>query len=795
MSTVSPAPSVKTLLDPVIQELLNQEQDISKDVWNDKYRYGDEQSYADTNRRICRGIYSKDPQANLYEAEACSLMDARIWAPGGRIQAGAGTNKRVTLLNCYVNGKIDDNMESIMEGVSNAALTQQQGGGIGNGFGNVRPAGAIVVRTGSVSSGVFPFADMWHSMCQTIMSSGSRRGAMMLTLPDWHADLYRPKADYIDLFRVKQEKGRLTNFNISVLITDKFMKALEEDKLWDLGFTIPPADKAELVDQYPVGDGRIFYVYNRVPARQIFDKLTEATYTYAEPGVLFIDVVNGMNNLWYCEQIEATNPCGEQPLPPHGACDLGAVNYAMLVKRPFTAHAEIDFDLLKLAAGRGQRFLDNVLDVTHYPLKAQETEAREKRRTGNGILGLGNLLQMMGVRYGSPLSIEITRELLSTHRDAVYQSSIDMAKERGPFPLFDKDKFMKGKFIAKLPVELRDQIAEHGMRNGVTGTIAPTGNTSLVYGNVSGAAEPSFEFEYTRMVLQKDGTRKPYRIQDFGWRAYKAVNKLNDSLKPGDTLLPDYMVTALQLTVEEHLQIQAVCQEYIDASISKTINVPAEMPYEEFKNVYTRAYQLGLKGCTTYRPSGVRGAVLISDTEATKVAPAPKDPVIKVKDRPLTLFGVTYKLPDGNGGNMFLTVNCDPSTKNIFEVFLRDNTNNEYVEHAGRNLSLLLRANVPIKEIRQQLRRSGGQLSIWYNGKSFSSQLQLLDYVVFDQAANYFKTLNLPVDDLTIQEPPEPIEPIVNRPVAHSKPCPDCGAGLRSEAGCLKCNECGYSKC
>lgn len=797
-----------------IRQALGSVPALTQLVWDMKYRYklpdgtSNEDSPSATNERVVKGVFAKDPRAEEFIPTAIWMHENLLWCPGGRVMAGVGTPKRVTAINCFVSPIIEDSMPSIMQGLEVAALTQQMGGGIGMDFSTLRPNGAIVKGVGSISSGPLSFMRMWHWMCSTIMSSGSRRGAMMATLSDSHPDIYRPfihteagkqhvaklldegysvESIPMDFITCKHLPGQLTNFNISVLVSEKFMQALDKQEMWDLGFGVEPANAADLVDKYKT-QGKMFYVYCRVPAQEIWDKILRSTYDYAEPGVIFIDKINEMNNLWYCEELHCTNPCGEQPLPPNGDCNLGALNYAMLVRKPFTKHAEIDFNLLRVAAAVGQRYLDNVLDVAIFPTVDQQAESIAKRRTGQGFMGLGTMLQMMGVRYGTPKAVEITREVVRAHRDAVYQASIQLAQERGTFPLYDAEKFQKGKFVKRLPKELRDQLEEHGIRNGVTMTVAPTGTTAPYLWNTSTGVESDYDLDHTRFVKQADGTKKPVRVETFGWTLYKNLNMLDPLLTPGDVTLPDYMVTALQLSVDEHLVMQAAAQDYIDASISKTINIPEDMPFEEFKNVYRKAYELGLKGCTTYRPSKVRGSVLVSNTK--KEEPKKED-LPRVKERPAALHGVTYKAPDGRGGSMFITVNQDPITKHVFEVFLRDNSGNEYVENAGRNLSLLLRADVPVKDIRQQLKRSGGPLSIWYEGKNFSSQLQLLDYVVFEQAAKYFLTFDANLAD---------VESLITVPqgVAGSEiglPCPDCGAALVSQDSCLKCSECLYSKC
>lgn len=424
-----------------------------------------------------------------------------------------------------------------------------------------------------------------------------------------------------------------------------------------------------------------------------------------------------------------------------------------------------------------------------------------KRRVGQGFLGLATALKMLQLRYGSPQSLDMIRNITSTHRDAVYNASIDLAIERGPFPLFDKDKYLKGAYIQKLPPWIRERIAEHGIRNGVNQTVAPTGNTSIYYHNPSSGIEDSFAFDYERNVLVAPGQRERYRVEDFGWRAYKAAHGLAPETKPTDVVLPDYMSTALELSIDDHLNVMAVVQEYVDASISKTINCPPDISFEEFKGVYTKAYALGLKGCTTYRPSDLRGSVLIQpDSKDKKASKAEKKSATrKVKDRPPCLPGLTYKIPDGNGGSMFVTVNCDPDTKMPMEVFLRDNTGNPYVEHAGRTLSLLLRAGVPVKEVRQQLKRSGGTSSTWYNGKMFTSSLQLLDEVIFNQAVPYFQLGDWSFQDedgcstFELQREPEDAASVTTK--VAGKLCPKCDSPLEMSEGCMKCTSCLYSKC
>lgn len=574
-------------------------------IWNEKYRHKSPDGFSlehtkdDTHQRVVGGVYAQDPKQYIEGPRALKAMQAGLWCPGGRVHAGAGTNKRVTLMNCFVSGVIQDSLASespgvgIMDSLRDAAITQQMGGGIGMDFSTLRPKGAVVKRTGSISEGPLVFMDMWDAMCSTIQSSGSRRGAMMGVLSVSHPDI-------LNFIKAKREKGRLTNFNISVLVTDSFMKAVKNDDIWWLGHKSPPASYT--------GTEQDWYLYETVRAKDLWGEILHNTYEHAEPGIIFIDRINYENNLYYCEDINATNPCGEQPLPPYGTCNLGAVNLAKMVENPFTDNAYIDFNVLKDTVDIGMRFLDNVLDITIYPLEKQAEEARAKRRTGLGITGLANMLQQLKIRYGSNESMVIVREVMREIRDQAYRSSVNLSKERGPFGQFKKQMFLSNPFIQRLPQDIQQGIREYGIRNGVLLTIAPTGTTSIYYGNVSSGIEPTFSFTHYRKVRRQDGGFDEFEVEDYGYKTYREM--VLGGGKPNGEGLPDYMVTALELSVDEHLKIQAVCQEYVDSSISKTINCPADMSFEDFGEVYTKAYEMGLKGCTTYRPSDVRGSVL-----------------------------------------------------------------------------------------------------------------------------------------------------------------------------------------
>ncbi|MEM9030286.1 MAG: adenosylcobalamin-dependent ribonucleoside-diphosphate reductase [Pseudomonadota bacterium] len=563
---------------------------IAEHIWQEKYRYvrrdGEvvDGTLDETWRRVARAAahaergtaHERKQWAGAFE----EAMQTLAFLPGGRILAGAGTGRRVTLFNCFVLGRIEDDLGAIFESVREAALTMQQGGGIGQDFSTLRPQGAALQATGATASGPVSFMEVWDSMCRTVMSAGARRGAMMATLRCDHPDIEQ-------FITAKQTPGRLTNFNLSVLVTDAFMSAVERDAPWDLTF-----------------DGHVF---RTVPARALWQRIIENTYTHAEPGVIFIDRVNATNNLGYCESIYATNPCGEQPLPPYGACLLGAMNLSQLIERPFSPNAELNLERLEAMVRVAVRFLDNIIDVSGYPLAAQKSEAMTKRRLGLGITGLADALIMCGVRYGSDEALALTDLWLSTLKRAAYGASSDLAREKGSFPAFDRDAMLAAPNLMSLPADLRDKISRQGLRNGCLTTIAPTGTISLLAGNVSSGIEPVFDIRFKRRVLGADNAASTMTVEDFAVRLHRALlgRELRDSV----------VETAQTLAPAAHLAMQTVAQPHIDSAISKTINCPVDMSFDDFRNVYTDAYRSGLKGCTTYRPNPITGAVLSTEHE------------------------------------------------------------------------------------------------------------------------------------------------------------------------------------
>lgn len=764
------------------------EQPVTVHIWREKYRHGTEATPSDTFRRVVAGVYAKDHPDHA--AEALAALEARDWVPGGRIFAGAGTDKRVTWINCFVSPIIQDSMDTepdepgvgIMQALSVAAFTQQQGGGIGMDFGTIRPDGALVGRTGSVSSGVIPFMVMWDGMCVTIRSSGSRRGAMMGVLPVWHPDV-------LAFIEAKTRKDALRNFNISVTITDDFMAALDAGADWDLGFAVPRADgrHVAVVEK----DGRPWYVYHRLPAADLFDRITRTTYDYAEPGVIFIDRVNRLNNLRYCETINATNPCGEQPLPPNGDCDLGHVNLANMVLHPFTAQAEIDWTRLKAAVRVGVRFLDNVLDTSPFPTAEQREEALAKRRIGLGYTGLGNLLQQMRIRYG-PAAVPLVEEIGAAIALEAYRTSMDLARERGTFPAYVAEAYRQAPMLEKLPASLRDDIAKHGIRNGVLLTLAPTGTTSIFYGNVSSGVEPTFSWRYNRAVVVEqtatDQRTESFAVEDYGWYLYARLPD-HDPKAP----LPDYMVTALELSVDDHIAVAAAAQRWVDAAISKTINCPADMPYTAFRQVYLTAWQEGMKGCTTYRPSGVRGSVLsieppaeVAASPSTPSLPAGSPSLSDVPARPAVLYGKTIKIKwPIDGENYYLTINDHtwPDGRRVpFEIFISTSSaeNFETMAALTRTLSAACRrgdATFLFEELERVHSPKGGALVRLEHEKkgSYAPSLIALIGRILRQHAT---------DDM--------IDPADE----NGEKCPNCSRHTaHMMEGCLTCQQCGYSKC
>lgn len=752
---------------------------IAEQIWDMKYRFKQadgtpiDQTVEDSWRRIARDLAQVEKDPAHWEQKFFEALEDFKYLPAGRITAGAGTARRVTLFNCFVMGTVPDSMGGIFDMLKEAALTMQQGGGIGYDFSTIRPRGADVHGVAADASGPLSFMDVWDAMCRTIMSAGSRRGAMMATMRCDHPDIEQ-------FITAKSDPARLRMFNMSVLVTDPFMEAVKADGPWELVFE----DK----------------VYHTVQARDLWNKIMQATYDYAEPGVIFIDRINKANNLSYAETIAATNPCGEQPLPPYGACLLGSINLARLVAEPFEDAAHLNEAALQELVATAVRMMDNVVDASKFPLPEQAAEAQAKRRIGLGVTGLADALLMLGLRYGSDEGARQTELWLKAIARAAYLASVDLAKEKGAFPLFDAEKYLESGTMQQMDDDVRDAIREHGIRNALLTSIAPTGTISLYAGNVSSGIEPVFAYAYTRKVLQKDGSRTEEEVVDY------AVQMWRD--KFGDKELPDYFVNAQTLSPSDHVKMQAAAQKWIDSSISKTINCPEDISFDAFKDVYMQAWDQGCKGCTTYRPNDVTGSVLtVSESEDKapgESASAPHEidggDVIYMSeplDRPQSLEGSTYKLkwPDSEHA-IYLTINdiVIGGRRRPFEVFI----NSKNMEHYAwtlaltRMISAVFRRGGDVSFVVEELKAvfdpRGGA---WVQGKYIPSILAAIGGVIEQHMINIGF---LEGEGMALKSDPQ--AQVVNMDAPRGKACPSCGQyDMVMIEGCMTCRSCGHSKC
>ncbi len=732
---------------------------ISGEIWNTKYRFqhtdgGGDRSVEETWSRVADAVSlaELEPMRSRWRDRFEQALRDYKFLPAGRILAGAGTGRAVTLFNCFVMGKIPDNLGGIFENLREAALTMQQGGGVGMDFSTIRPSGAPVRGVGAQASGPLSFMDAWDAMCRTVMSAGQRRGAMMACLRIDHPDIEA----FID---AKRDPVRLRNFNVSALVTDAFMVALAADQDWPLIF-----DNV---------------VYKTVKARDLWARLMRATYDAAEPGVIFIDRINAANNLAYCETLSATNPCGEQPLPPYGACLLGSINLARLVKAPFDGDTRIDDCELAELTATAVRMLDNVIDISRYPLPEQEAEAKAKRRIGLGVTGLADALIFCGARYGAEDGLTLTHRWLGVIRNAAYRASAELAAEKGRFPLYDK-AMLERPMIAELDPSVRALIEEHGLRNGCLTTIAPTGTISLLAGNTSSGIEPVFAFSYQRKRRQPDNSYIEEPIEDYAYAMWRTLK--------GDATPPEHsFVSAQTLAPSDHIAMQAAAQRYIDSSISKTVNCSETISFEDFADIYAQAYDLGCKGCTTYRPNSVTGSIL----SVAPAGPAPAPPLkeLALPARPDALIGTTYKIkwPESEHA-VYVTINDvdEDGRRRPFEIFI----NSKNMEHYAwtlaltRMVSAVFRRGGDVSFVAEELKAvfdpRGGA---WLNGRYVPSLLAAIGDVI---------QRHLDGDALHVGKAETSTGAIEIKPSC----CPKCGAAalIRAE-GCDKCLDCGYSKC
>jgi ribonucleoside-diphosphate reductase alpha chain len=722
---------------------------IAHQIWDEKYRFKDndgnpvDRTVLDTFARVAKAIAANE-QSNRagWELEFMEAMADFSVIPAGRIIAGAGTGRNVTLQNCYVMGTVPDALEGIQDMLKYTALTMKAGGGTGTDFSTLRPKGALIKDLGVTASGPLPFMDEWDTMCRTIMSAGHRRGAMMGTLRIDHPDIE-------EFIEAKAEGKRLKMFNISVLVTDAFMAAVKADRDWELVF-----------------GGR---VYKTVSARVLWDKIMHATYDYADPGVIFIDRVNLMNPLAYAEYLGCTNPCGEKPLPPWGSCCLGSINLTRMVVDPFTAYAKIDHQKLHRSVATLLRMLDNVVDITWYPLQQQRDEAMRKRRVGMGITGLADMFAMLGVAYNSPAAVEMADGIMADIYEVADEATQQLGDEKGSFPLYDREQYKR---VGTLTDDAKNR------RNSHLLSIAPTGTISLFAGNISSGIEPIFDLTLKRRILQKDNSWKEVEINDYAWEMHKQ-HCGGAHLATGAV-----WITAADLKPQDHLNILAACQKHVDSSISKTINCPESISFDAFKDIYLEAYRLGAKSCTTYRPNKVTGSILSSSTMTTEAPTMTNNVVEMVKPlvRPSTLQGVTYRLkPPGLQHALFITINDIEidGKRRPFEMFI--NTKNLQFSAWSTALTRMISANF----------RRGGDVAYIIeelaavhdpNGGGYWEDKQYVPSLI----AGIGKVIQRHLASVGTEVP---------RPNVENKGCPTCHGSMVNKEGCWTCTSCSYSAC
>ena len=618
-------------------------QPISLDVLREKYLKNGETGVGELYARVARALASVEPEARRAECEALFLANLQAGAIGaGRIMSAAGTDLQATLINCFVQpvgdciqGVDDGGYPGIYEALREAAETMRRGGGVGYDFSRIRPRGAEVRATASLASGPCSYINVFDQSCATVESAGARRGAQMGVLRIDHPDV-------LEFITAKRTPGRWNNFNVSVGVSDAFMQAVAEDQPWHLVHRARPGTALLEQGAHQRADGQ--WVYQTLPARTLWDTIMRSAYDFAEPGILFLDHINDDNNLRYCEEIAATNPCGEQPLPSYGCCDLGPVILTRFVRHPFGFAGEpaFDFEAFERAVAVQVRALDNVLELTWWPLPQQREESEAKRRIGVGFTGMGNALAMLRLRYDAPEGRAMAARIAERMRDAAYGASVELAREKGAFPKFDADGYLaEGTFASRLPEALRQRIRTHGIRNSHLLSIAPTGTVSLAFAdNASNGIEPPFSWTYKRKKRTADGGSAEYAVEDHAWRLYRSLG--------GDVQqLPDYFVSALQMPAAGHIAMMQAVQPFVDTAISKTVNVAADYPYEDFKDLYRQAWKAGLKGLATYRPNTILGAVLETHAPESAEKPASPAPAGAAASAPDPLRTVIESRPQG----------------------------------------------------------------------------------------------------------------------------------------------------
>lgn len=809
-------------------------QEISLDVLLEKYAKGEEATINDVQSRVAKALASvEEPDFQAYYEEKFLWAQKHGFVPAGRINSAAGMDLHATLINCFVQ-PVGDSVSSTTDGkpgiytaLSDAAETMRRGGGVGYDFSTIRPKDALVRGTRSRASGPVSFMQVFNASCSTVESAGARRGAQMGVLRCDHPDILE--------FIHAKDLGGLTNFNISIGVTDEFMNAVANDTEFTLTHKAEPSDDKKRAGAYQNEHGS--WVYQSVKARELWNEVMRSTYDHAEPGILFLSRINAENNLYYCETIEATNPCGEQPLPDYGCCCLGSINLTRFAKAAFSEQASFDFEAFQTVVSVATRMLDNVLDATAWPLEKQHDEAMSKRRVGLGFLGLGSALVMLGLRYDSNEGRAFATRVAEVMRDTAYQSSVDLAKEKGAFPLFDNDKYLQGAFAQRLPDGLRHQIAQHGLRNSHLLSIAPTGTITLAFAdNASNGIEPAFSWVYNRKKRMAVGDSKIYEVADHAWRLYRHLgNDVSD-----DSKLPSSFVTALNMSANDHMMMLQAVQPYVDSAISKTVNVPADYPYEDFQNLYMDAWRAGLKGLATYRPNSILGSVLSVNTEtATPVAKVTPDDDLLRKQFDGRPFGdlesvtskVQYMTYEGKK-TVYLTVSFIhvqgmvggelATIERPFEFFMpagQKNDGQQWISASMRLLSMAARSGGSIAKALADMREvvwdkgtvrcgmitkdDGSQAPLFHESEvaaiGYSLQRILMKRGFLDAGGNQVpivvlaekfknKQLAYSMDDLAYE-----VESAPMTYTATGKKCPDCGAyALQKIDGCSRCVSCGY---
>lgn len=789
------------------------EQEISIDVLKEKYLKKGENNKYDLFRRVAKGLAKAEPkdQDKWEEVFYQNMVKGGIGA--GRIMSAAGTEIGATLINCFtqgvgdsIQGRDDDGLPGIYEALREAAETMRRGGGVGYDFSSIRPKGAFVKGTYSIASGPCSYMDVFDKSCETVESAGSRRGAQMGALRIDHPDV-------LDFISAKRTPGRWNNFNVSVTVTDEFMNAVINDEDWELVHKAQPSEELlKREGSYQRKDG--LWVYRKVKAKELWNTIMQSTYDYAEPGILFIDTINKDNNLHYCETIKTTNPCGEQPLSDYGCCDLGPIILPNFVNNPFNINgkAEFDFDAMGEVTRILVRMLDNVLDVTHWPLPQQEEQAQIKRRIGVGFTGLGNTLAMLGIRYDSEAGREMAAKITETIRDHAYRASIDLAREKGPFKMFDKVKYLSGdSFATRLPEDIKKGIRKYGIRNSHLLSIAPAGTVSLAFAdNSSNGIEPAFSYEYNRRKREADGSTTEYRVEDHAARLYRHLNGL-DHTAP----LPDYFVSALEMDVDSHLDMMKVVQPFIDTSISKTVNIPEDYPFEDFKNVYMKAWKYGLKGVATYRPNSIRAPILSVESQEKKeekkeiidpnkimIEKRPKGvlPAISTKleytthsgKKRLYLIISFYEVDDGNGNKV----------ERAIEFFMpvgQDSESQQWITAAMRTLSLCARSGLLKKALSDMskvvwdrgpvrmgyITKEDGTKRPMYHDSEVAAIAYAIEEIIKEREAGYSGP-----DSITLTQ--ETTEESTALGLMAGAKCSECGArAVIRKDGCDFCTSCG----